>query len=1729
MKALPPSRFAGLYAILLGIHLLMPLSQAAITGQWDFDNGDLSATIGQDMTYLDGSNGETASGTEFGTTGSFGIPGISTAAPPVVISGIALSADTLSVELSWEGGSAPYTIQGTSDLLSGSWADVGTSDQPTLTVALDNNMQFFRITSSGGGATGDAKVMKFPKISPENYDGGYNVPHGALANGGGGYVNQYTIIMDVLFPDGSSGARRALVQTDSQDSPNADFLINQSNGIGSASFAGFIRPNTWHRIAFAVDQSADIVSKYIDGVKVADENLSDGTDGRWALESFFWLFNDDDGETQEGYINSLQFIDEKVPDGRIALLGEPKVEGILSGPPPNPYILEASPSAATARIPGRSNVGPQPEIRILISDGESGLVESSVQLSFGEVQANGSVNLAPVNASVSKADGITTISYTPPQPLNALTVYEVGLSFQDDANPASNLGTRYRFAVGDFAGIDTTIAADLSAAGDRGFRVRSVQAPEETLLPQSISRAIQQLNETLTDPAQSSQVLDDEAIAGPNADGSYSIDTIDFEQTGTIVGNFESDELFPGIPGNGGHTTQFTTDIITFLDLKAGFHRFGGQVWIERTDVAGGADDDGFTVFVGANPKDIIDADVIHTYERSLDAPAFASTTDDNQFNFVAPTDGLYPFRFVYHQKTRGASLEWYSIVGEEKILINGSDARAIKAYQTSSAAHHNRAYVAEVHPSVGAQGVSASEPIEILLLDDRTQVDVESVKLFLNDVEVTAQSRIEKSNGRTTVFFQPNATRPSEINALKLVYSDGGGDPMERNWEFTSKVTAGSATVATGLWNFRGGLQADIGQALEYFGGDDSPAALNTEFSSTTELGISDINGVPADVMVVPYIRSNELGYVMHHGISPNGGGTKVNQYTLIYDVMIASSGDGAAGMIQIDSLTNSNDGDYFWQGGNFGQGGGGYVGKGTFTAGEWHRIAFAVDLAADPPIVTKYADGIKQDDWEQQSLDQNRRALKEFAILFADNGDEHRMWYVNSVQIRDGKLSDAQLAWLGGPSADGIPADIPNISVTGQWDFNDGLSATVGQDLEYFGGDASPAGENTEFSTTTELGISDINGEPAEVMVVPYIRSNELGYIMHHGISPNGGGTKVNQYTLIYDVMIASDGDGAAGMIQIDSLTNSNDGDYFWQRGNFGQGGGGYEGKGTFTAGEWHRIAFAVDLAADPPMVTKYADGIKQDDWVQQSLDQDRRALKEFAILFADNGDEHRMWYVNSVQIREGKLSDAQLAWLGGPSASGIPLAIPETTVTGQWDFNDGLSATAGRDLEYFGGDASPAGENTQFSTTTELGISDINGEPANVMVVPYIRSNELGYVMHHGILPNGGGTKVNQYTLIYDVMIAPSGDGAAGMIQIDSLTNSNDGDYFWQGGNFGQGGGGYEGKGTFTAGEWHRIAFAVDLAADPPMVTKYADGIKQDDWVQQSLDQDRRALKEFAILFADNGDEHRMWYVNSVQIREGKLSDAQLAWLGGPSAAGIPIYVPQSTVTGQWDFSDGLSATAGLDLEYFGGDASPAGENTEFSTTTELGISDINGEPATVMVVPYIRSNELGYIMHHGISPNGGGSKVNQYTLIYDVMIASSGDGAAGMIQIDSLTNSNDGDYFWQGGNFGQGGGGYNGLGTFTAGEWHRIAFAVDLAANPPMATKFADGIKQDDWVQQSLDQDRRALKEFAILFADNGDEHRMWYVNSVQIREGKLSDGDLIKLGGPQASGIPITIP
>lgn len=772
-----------------------------------------------------------------------------------------------------------------------------------------------------------------------------------------------------------------------------------------------------------------------------------------------------------------------------------------------------------------------------------------------------------------------------------------------------------------------------------------------------------------------------------------------------------------------------------------------------------------------------------------------------------------------------------------------------------------------------------------------------------------------------------------------------------------------------------------------------------------------------------------------------------------------------------------------------------------------------FLNDVAVTPQLLTKVGNQI------QLRYDPN--------VNRTDAANAVRIEYTDSSSVTYTSSFNFRITVAGGSGT----------TVAGQWDFNNGdLRATVGAPLTYL----DPLTEQgTRFGTTTALGVPDIGGEPAQIMEVPGDVDRRIGYVMTPGIAPNGGGTRVNQYTLIMDVFVDTEGPGAASLWQVSSPDNTDDGDLFWQGNNFGQGTDGYIGRGTFTAGEWHRVVAAYDMAASPPVVTKYVDGIKQHDWTaNQGLDNPRRSLGATAVLFADGDqDERRRMWVNSVQIRAGKITDAEAVVLGGPTAAGIPQTFLADPVAGQWDFAFGdLGATIGKPLQYLDGPGGLTETGTAFGTTTDLGVVDIDGEPAMVMRVPGDLDRNIGYLLDHGIAPNGGGTRVNQYTLIMDVLVATTGPGAASLWQVSSPDNTDDGDLFWQGSNFGQGTDGYRGRGTFTAGEWHRVVAAYDMAADPPVVTKYVDGIKQDDWTaNQGLDNVRRSLGPLAVLFGDGDqDERRELWANSIQIRPGKLTDAQMAALGGPSAAGIPVNIPKSTVTGQWDFAFGdLGASIGRNLRYLDGAGGLTELGTQFGTTGVDGFVDvplINGEPAQVMYVPGDLDRNIGYVMEHLIAPNGGGTRVNQYTLIMDVLVGTTGPGAASMWQVSSADNTDDGDLFWQGSNFGQGTDGYIGTGIFLPGEWHRVVAAYNMAANPPVVTKYVDGVFQHDWTaNQGLDNPRRSLGPTAVLFADGDqDERREWWVNAVQIRAGALSKPEIESLGGPSAAGIPVVL-
>ena len=168
-------------------------------------------------------------------------------------------------------------------------------------------------------------------------------------NGGGSYVNQYSLIYDLYVP-GTLGWT-ALFNTDPANGTDndADFYIapDGSIGIGSYSSAGVIVPDNWYRIAFTADLAANTLSFYVNGTLVKQIVGSGLLDGRWSLYSNadagpdLLLFNEGDTSgqyTHELYVNSIYFTDRTMTPGELFALGGPNAAGILV-PEPGTWAL----------------------------------------------------------------------------------------------------------------------------------------------------------------------------------------------------------------------------------------------------------------------------------------------------------------------------------------------------------------------------------------------------------------------------------------------------------------------------------------------------------------------------------------------------------------------------------------------------------------------------------------------------------------------------------------------------------------------------------------------------------------------------------------------------------------------------------------------------------------------------------------------------------------------------------------------------------------------------------------------------------------------------------------------------------------------------------------------------------------------------------------------------------------------------------------------------------------------------------------------------------------------------------------------------------------------------------------------------------------------------------------------------------------------------------------------
>ena len=165
-----------------------------------------------------------------------------------------------------------------------------------------------------------ANVLKFPDSDEFSDFSGIEVYLGAELDEDNWLFNEYSIIVDILYPETSSTSTRAILSNAPIE--QASVIINGDGKIGGTSFYGEILANTWYRIAIVVSHSSNNINYYLDGKNIGQESIEGLVDGQgeYSLGDFFYLFTTD-GLSKGGYISSVQFHNLALPESVVSDLG----------------------------------------------------------------------------------------------------------------------------------------------------------------------------------------------------------------------------------------------------------------------------------------------------------------------------------------------------------------------------------------------------------------------------------------------------------------------------------------------------------------------------------------------------------------------------------------------------------------------------------------------------------------------------------------------------------------------------------------------------------------------------------------------------------------------------------------------------------------------------------------------------------------------------------------------------------------------------------------------------------------------------------------------------------------------------------------------------------------------------------------------------------------------------------------------------------------------------------------------------------------------------------------------------------------------------------------------------------------------------------------------------------------------------------------------------------------
>jgi hypothetical protein len=1304
-------------ALALCLGLALPLTLAAQpVGQWDFNTGNLTGTVGSDLIYADGTGGSTELATQFGATSALGIP----------------------------------MINGT-----------------------------------------NAQVMAFPaSVFPM----GYLMPAPMAANGGGSLVNDYTLIMDVLFPVGSSGKLRPLVSTDGGFiTPEADLVVSATDGVGTTEgpFFGSLVASNWYRLGIVVEGSARSIRFYLNGAPIGTTTIVDAFDSRFALlpGGSAHLFA---GLTTNapGYVNSIQMRDTALSQGQMAALGGPSAEGIPQVIPAVPaYVEQWSPVGAMANriltLGATINLGDTTiatNSLVLRLDGvaQTGLTISSNAVSISIFKSNaGPLSVGPTHTltitgtnglgaqvtfskqfkvaflfedfeglalqnAVEEANAMTN-AWTPTPPVGWVTNHSGMPGYGDPANDGRTEWAGWTFAKKSF-----WLASDGQTREQftRGTGTLAIADPDEwddAAHPTTDAGGNSlYFNSFLTTPTISVSGL------APNAlfvkfDSSWRPEGFDDwggtnNQTGTVTISYNGGapvEILHWDSQEGGpffHQDSQNEAVylplgnpagVTNIVLTFGMTKAANDWWwaFDNLEVSTGP----VAPAISAQPQSLI---VSTGAVASFSVTATGSEPLAYQWLFNGNSLGAQTSSSLTLSNVQTANAGGYSVIVANEggsvtskvanlTIFTGSITQDLVVHLKfdgtyADASGRGNAAFAVNEPTFEAgflgQGVhttstttnspnnyvSLGQPTDLQFGSDLTSDAVDLSFSFWTRVLARADDKpfisnkdwdsgsnrglvIASKSGGMLWNYRDDVSSRRDSPTVGPALNDTGWHHVAVTFErsnvgriYVDGVLVNTTSVAPNAGAQRGsvdtsslGLNWNLGQdgAGDYT--DGNAAALEMVMD---DLGMWRRVITPQEIEAIYHggFFTNDLAHVSLYGPLPKP------MITFPPTNLVVSAGSAATFNV---SALGGNPLTYQWR-----FAGTNVVGAtnrtytlataGLTNAGNYSvvvanasgsvtsSVASLTVLAA--PIITTHP----------QARTNNQNLDVSLSVTVSGGGLAYQ-WLHDGVTVTNGTNATLVLAslqpvdagnyWVLVTNSSGSATSsnalitvlpVPTIRLTGQWDFDQG-------DL------AATVGLPLDYfdatvQADTAFGSQEIAGLPAGVLRFVPSLAKWGGYKMYHNTAPNAGGPYVNQYTLLCDVFYPLNSHNQWRAFLQTSTTDANDGEFFVSSANGIGISGNYQG--TVTPTNWHRIAFAVDLSSPlSPAVAKWIDGVKVGYQIGLSGGKNGRfSLDVFALLFADEDGENSETLVSSVQFWNGKLPDSFLSSLGPPTAAKLPGGI-------------------------------------------------------------------------------------------------------------------------------------------------------------------------------------------------------------------------------------------------------------------------------------------------------------------------------------------------------------------------------------------------------------------------------------------------------------------------------------